>query len=1075
MSLLPVKHLFLSLLPAILLEMAVTVCSADSFSAEQIEFFESKVRPVLVEHCVDCHGAKKQNNDLRLDSRTAILKGSGYGPVVTPGNPDASKLIIAVAHAKPAEVMPMPKGGSKLGDAEIANLKEWVRQGLPWPAEVTGAAPLEKNPRDHWAFQKVQMPPVPSVMAKDRVQQPVDAFVIAGLEKAALGLSPQADRATLLKRWTMDLLGLPATYEEIQTFLADPASDAEAAAKQVDRLLASSHFGERLGRHWLDVARYADTKGYVFQEERRYAYAYTYRDWVIRAFNADMPYDEFLRQQLSADRREGAEQKQNQAALGFLTVGRRFLNNNQDIIDDRLDVVFRGTQGLTVTCARCHDHKFDPIPTADYYSLYGVFNSSFEPKDLPELEAEANTPDGLDFKDKVAAQEKILEEYRAGRLAASRTPEYFAKAVKAVLLSAANGVKWSQVARDENVYRVVAEKLQDWVKSPELGGPWLVELFKKPEAEWPALAAAAENGPAAWLVVELKKHLPKNKDELQVALGRLLAEAMTPEGRAELKTLRDWLHRPANLAHFVPGDLVASYFRDERDRENEVTKAIAKIKATHPGSPPKAMVMHDADKPNEPVVFIRGNAGRHGPRVPRQFLNILSSPESRKPFTDGSGRRELADAIASKENPLTARVFVNRLWGWYFGQPLIDTPSDFGVRTALAKNPVLLEYLAARFMEQNWSTKKLLRELLLSSAYGQSSKHRPAAAAVDPENALLWRMNRKRLGWEALRDSLLAMSTGLDRTQFGRAVPMFEEKLSNRRTIYGFIDRQNLSNQLRTFDFASPDSHAPKRFETSVPQQALFMLNSPFVMDRAQELVKATQHPKLDEQLKKLFQASLGRDASSQEMQAALAFATAQPVEPDAPDGKWQLGYGFWDAPANRTNFTRMTAKAKLGWAPGADLPHPTFSYLHIRGGSGHPGLNDQQAAIARWEAGQAATLDVKSLFRHATPQGDGVRVQIVSNKNGILLESQVPPGQSKELRVPARSVEAGEIWDFIVYPGSTSNHDTYEWDPTIREMPTKRVVNHPGNAKQQRKEGISALTALAQSLLCANEVVFVD
>ncbi|MDW8266936.1 MAG: DUF1549 domain-containing protein, partial [Gemmataceae bacterium] len=346
------------------------------------EFFERSVRPILAEHCLRCHGPKKQEAGLRLDTAAGLRKGSDRGPVVVPGRPEESRLVLAVRHEGGVA---MPADGPKLPAEAIAALTEWVRRGAPWGAASPAPAgvSLLDLAQSHWAFQPVRKPAVPRVGRPEWIRNPVDAFVLAELDKRGLKPAAPADRRTLLRRLSFDLIGLPPSVAEIEEALRD---DSEVwYEKAVDRLLASPHYGERWGRHWLDVARYADTKGYVFMEERRYPYAYTYRDYVIQAFNDDLPYDQFIVHQLAADRLPLGDDPRPLAAMGFLTLGRRFLNNKHDIIDDRLDVIGRGLLGLTITCARCHDHKFDPIPIQDYYSLHGVFDSSVEPTELPLL------------------------------------------------------------------------------------------------------------------------------------------------------------------------------------------------------------------------------------------------------------------------------------------------------------------------------------------------------------------------------------------------------------------------------------------------------------------------------------------------------------------------------------------------------------------------------------------------------------------------------------------------------------------------------------------------------------------
>jgi Protein of unknown function (DUF1553)/Protein of unknown function (DUF1549)/Planctomycete cytochrome C len=710
---------------------------------EQVEFFEKRIRPILADNCWSCHGSKKQKAGLRLDSLAGVLKGTEDGPVVVKGDPDKSRLIKAIKHIGDVK---MPDKDKKLPDQAIADLTAWVKMGLPWPdADKTVAQDDPNAWKKHWAFQPVRQPALPAVKDAKWGKTPVDAFVLATLEAKGLKPNPPADRRTLLRRVTFDLIGLPPTFEEITAFENDKSADA--FARVVDRLLASPRYGERWGRHWLDVARYADTKGYVFLEERRYAFAYTYRDYVIRAFNEDLPYDRFVVEQLAADRLNVTD-KRSLAAMGFLTLGRRFLNNSHDIIDDRIDVVSRGMLGLTVSCARCHDHKFDPVPTADYYSLYGVFASSVEPKDLPLI----GEPE--------------------------RTPEYIAY-----------------------------------------------------EKELKSLEGA------------VKKYQEENAKEL------------------------------------------AAKNRKFRDGLRALEKKVDAFRASSKVAPPRAMVLQDAPSPTMPRILKRGNPNNPGPTVPRQFLGVLAG-EKREPFTQGSGRLELARAIASKDNPLTARVLVNRVWLNHFGTGMVLSPSNFGLRSEPPSHPELLDYLATRFMAEGWSIKKLHRQILLSQAYQQSSGDQEAGRRVDPENRLLWNFPRQRLDFEALRDSLLFVSGKLDLKMGGAAVDITTTPFSGRRTIYGFIDRQNLPGLFRTFDFASPDTSSPQRFQTTVPQQALFLLNSPFVLEQARSLmqraeVKASMNA--GEKIGKLYQLLYGRNPTADETRLGERFLAA-----DSQDAAWE-------------------------------------------------------------------------------------------------------------------------------------------------------------------------------------------
>jgi mono/diheme cytochrome c family protein len=743
-----------------------------------LEFFEKKVRPVLADNCFACHGPDKQKSGLRLDSAANIRKGGDSGPAVAPSAPEKSLLLKAVRQTDADLKMP-PKG--KLKEAEIADLATWIKMGAAWPADEAASLGPEKT---HWAFQPVKPPAVPPD------QNPIDALITAKLNEKGLSLSPPADRAILIRRLTIDLHGLPPTPAEIDDYVNDTEPNADS--KLVDRLLASPRYGERWGRHWLDVARYADSKGYVFQEERKYPFAFTYRDYVIRSFNEDKPYDRFIVEQLAADRLDLGDDKRPLAALGFLTLGRRFLNSQPDIIDDRIDVTCRGLLGLTVTCARCHDHKFDPIPAQDYYSLYGVFASSIEPKDLPLIETPHET----------AALRKYETEF------AKRKAEVSA---------------YCKVKQDT-----------------------MVSLSRAVAMLSPRLDARVFYCPAA--------------------LGPNPVEKLPPEKFDRLLN------------------------RADRDKLRGLVKKVESFQANSPAAPPRAMALADAPQPVRPHVFLRGNPGNPGPEVPRQFLAVLAGP-NRKPFRNGSGRLDLAKAIADPQNPLTARVFVNRVWALHFGKPLVGTPSDFGVRSDPPTNPELLDYLADRFVKDGWSIKQLHHLILLSDAYRQRSDDRPDCAKIDPEDRLVWKFNRQRLDLEALRDSMLTISGKLDGTMGGPSVDLLAQPFIPRRTVYGFIDRQNLPGLYRTFDFASPDTHAPQRYTTTVPQQALFLMNSPFAVQQAKAVVArpdvaGTSQREL--RIEALYRLLYGRPPTAEEIELGERFVDEVHQAPETKLTPWE-------------------------------------------------------------------------------------------------------------------------------------------------------------------------------------------
>jgi hypothetical protein len=887
--------------------------SPPKVTPEAAEFFEKHVRPILAEKCFRCHGPKKQKAELRLDSRATMVEGGESGPAIVPGNPDRSILIQAIRHN--ATVKMPPK--EKLPPRAIEALTRWVKIGAPWPSSAA-SKPSDGQTRaeawqKHWAFQPVKDPAVPAVRAADWPVSPIDRFVLARLEANRMIPAKPADRRTLLRRATFDLTGLPPTAEEIAAFEADKAPGA--FARVVDRLLASPRYGERWGRHWLDVARYADTKGYVFTAERRFAYSYTFRDYVIRSINEDLPYDQFIVHQLAADQLPLGQDKRPLAAMGFLTVGRRFLNNPHDIIDDRIDVVSRGLLGLTVSCARCHDHKFDPIPSRDYYSLYGVFASSVESNELPLIGTPEDTPAYRAFARELKARETRLNDLL--RATHAELLERLRNQTPAYLLAA--GTK--EVFPPKDLSGKILRRWRDYLaktkaKHDPIFAPWhaIAALGEKEFAgRAPALARqfAANRDPKAPLnpviarafagkagapvslrqVGEIYGDVFRTTEQLwQKALTRAALDKVPPPQRLAdpaQEALRQVLYGQDSPLWIPPERLERFVNQAVRNKITELRSEAELWKATAPGAPPRAMVLRDLPQPVTPHVLLRGNPNNLGPAVPRQFLAVLAGPH-RQPFKQGSGRLELARAIANRNNPLTARVLVNRLWLHHFGAGLVRTPSDFGLRSEPPTHPELLDYLTKRFLEGGWSLKKMHRLIMLSRVYQQDSEGKPGYADRDPDNRLLWKMNRRRLDFESMRDGLLAVAGKFDGSMYGRSVDITTAPYTGRRTVYGFVDRQNLPGVFRTFDFASPDTSSPQRFTTTVPQQALFLLNSPFVIELARNLVRGGElsfPEKPERRIRYLYKKVYGRPADREEIKLALRFleAPANGCVPDQP------------------------------------------------------------------------------------------------------------------------------------------------------------------------------------------------
>lgn len=862
---------------------AVLVCAVPVITAEpkpdpaSIELFEKHVRPVFAEHCYACHGEKKQSVGLRLDTKAGFLKGTEGGPIVVPGSPDKSALIRAIRHE--GDIKMPPK--SKLSPQAIEAMTAWVKAGAIYPEDATSVADPTKT---HWAFQPLRerKPPV----TKSTADHPIDRFVSAGLEQKGFHLAAPADRRTLIRRVTYDLTGLFPSPEEVEAFEKDITPTAYASL--VNRLLDSPHYGEQQARHWMDLARYADTKGYVFTEDRNYPFAYTYRDWLIRSFNQDLPYDRFIKYQLAADRLV-KDDRANLAAMGFLTVGRRFLNNQQDIIDDRIDVTFRTFQGLTVTCARCHDHKYDPIPIKDYYSLYGVFASSEEPKDLPLIENPKNTPEVQAFEAELkkrnevvqAAAEKLKAEYQSKLRTASAIADYLSAAREA------RGTERFQLASLADRRKLIAAMIGNW--KTFLDGKAKIDpvfaayraLAPIPDAEFAAKAAdvvAAVKDGHPRIAEALKKAKPATFNDACKVYGEVLGSPGDDKALAAL-------FGPLGPFDWNEQSFERIINRKERDDLRAQKKNVDEFRAKSPVAPARAMVMTEG-RPTQPVVFLRGNPNNRGPQVPRQFPELLAGPD-RKPFADGSGRLEMAKMIADAKNPLTARVMVNRVWGHLFGQALVRTPSDFGIRSDPPTYPELLDWLASRFIESGWSVKELHRLIVMSATYQQSSATPENLAKLDPENRLLGRMSRKRVTFEGLRDNLLDVGGRLDRAVGGRSVDLFKAPFATRRAVYGFIDRQNLPGTFRSFDFALPDTHAPQRFTTTVPQQALFLMNAPFVVEQAKAVLARAPEGDPAKRVAELYRIVYARKPTADEAASAVEFVNA-PADMTSKLNAWE-------------------------------------------------------------------------------------------------------------------------------------------------------------------------------------------
>lgn len=1079
------------------------------FTPEQITFFEKNVRPVLAENCYSCHEGHKAKSGLMLNTRAGVLRGTDYKKVIIPGDPENSVLIKAVRHAAGAE--PMPSKKPQLAANEIEALVQWVKMGAPWPKEAAGDH--HASWEDHWAFQKVTKPAVPNVTnPRLKPANPVDAFVAAKLEKAGLEFAPPVDRAVLGRRLYVTLTGLPPSFEELQAFVDDPSPDAPA--KLIDDLLNSPHYGERWARHWLDVARYSDTEGYqVGGKDNRFPYAFTFRDWVVDAMNADMPYDAFLKHQIAADRIEGRDSgSKNLAALGFLTVGDTFISNKDLQTDDRIDVLTRGMLGLTVTCARCHDHKFDPIPTKDYYALYGVFTSSEIPEDLPVIGKASSEVEYAAYRGEVAKVEEKMSTFRKevfeDMRKVERMREYLSFAQHAAKEDI-SGEVFRGKAGQLKLRDRVALRWREFVKRhTATSKPHPVMLAWKefsalPKEGFEKASAGlkdklTQQGSALNAVVRnelAKRAAPKSMEDVLGLYADVFVTCIAgkePEN-ADWQAVRNVLMEPQSPMA-VPVDQVDQFFtRKDTEQMTRYRNEIKKIELSSPGAPPRAMVMNDREKPNNMRVFIRGNPGRPGEVAPRAFLTFLGG----KQFTDGSGRLELANAIASRENPLTARVLVNRVWLQHFGAPLVSQTSDFGVQTPAPVQLDLLNWLSASFMENGWSLKNLHRVILNSRTWQQSAASTPDKDLKDADNVLLSRMNRQRLDYEAMRDAMIGVTGTLNAGNMGgRPVALNAADVNSRRSLYLIVDRYNQATVPAMFDFANPDTHSPQRYNTTVPQQALFLMNSPFMRDQSGRL--ATKLPQegstIDSQtIAALYRKVLLREPTLEEMELAQRFVIDAKELQDTPPFLWKYGAGTAqrDADGKLTGYefipftTYNASKNRKWWGMSKDMPDKQWSYTQWAEGGGHPG--SKHAAMLRWTAPFDGAIRISGRLDRDNPSGNGIRGLVISNRQGVLLNEMVAPKSQKNMNIANLTVTRGEIIDFVVdCENGDTNSDSFDWRPAIYGLDdaTGKTVlltksdddfNDASHWPIKRPRPQGPLSQLVQVLLMSNEFQFVD
>ena len=905
-------------------------------------FFEKRIRPVLVTHCYECHSttAAKKNKlkgGLRVDSKQAIRRGGETGPAVVPGNVEESLLISALSY----DDLEMPPKG-KLSDAIIADFKQWVENGAFDPrdeqsSQVARTIDIEEG-RKHWSYQRPVEPKLPEVSDKNWAHNPIDFFVLNRLEQRGWAPAGDAEPATLIRRLYYDLIGLPPTPAQIDEFTLDPSQQNYAAI--VERLLDSPRFGERWARHWLDVARYGESntlRGTVFGQ------AWRYRDWTINAFNDDLPFDQFIMQQLAGDLlpAENHDQKRRQiVATALLALGNTNFENQDkkqlrmDAVDEQLETIGRAFLGQTIACARCHDHKFDPIPTKDYYALAGILRST---KTLVHsnisrwIEVPLPAPPEADQKIKeheatVSAKKTEIAALKeklnpGGQPAKSKYPKSVSIAALAgiVVDSTDAFLQGDWMESQHSAHFVGDNYIHD--KAENQGAKSVSFEVQLPEDGQYAVRFSyttgtnrATNVPVtityvgnqqATVIVDQKKR-PKI-DGLFHPLGRFqfksneAAQIVISNNAANGHVIVDAVQfvRAGEADAPKPAEVVEkSKPADVKQLKVELKKLEGELKALQAAAPKRelAMSVQEEAKIEDTHVHIRGNVHNLGEPAPRGFLQVATYTALPEFNDKESGRRELAEWIASNDNPLTARVAVNRIWHWLFGAGLVRTTDNFGSVGETPSHPRLLDYLAIQFQRDDWSVKQTIKRIVTSRTYQMTSKvdHPKASRAdksvePDPENRLLWRANRRRHDAESLRDTILRVSGRLSLEMYG---PTYRSGTKSdydyqytgvRRSVYVPMFRNSLPDIFQAFDFANTSMVVGRRSTSTVAPQALFMMNNPFVINEAREAARRllSETPESTDQarLELAYRRTLGRPPYANEQTISLRFLDANKDE----------------------------------------------------------------------------------------------------------------------------------------------------------------------------------------------------
>jgi hypothetical protein len=918
---------------------------------------------------------------------------------------------------------------------------------------VVLAIPCLGGETQHWAYAPVQM-------ADTRGAHPVDALLSEAREKAGLSPAPLAAPRRWIERAAFTLTGLPPSPEQIQRIESRP--DEATWKSLIDELLASPAYGERWARHWMDVARYADTQGYNFDQDNRYPFAYTYRDWLIRAFNEDIPLGQFIKLQIAADHLVKEADHPDLAALGFLTVGPR--SGGPETIDDRVDVITRGFLSSTVACARCHEHKTDPITMEDYYSIYSILENTHEPDEKPVIGKPADESAYQAYLKEAATLESADLAARQQMVDQLRQPDSLA-----VYLDLA----WTAHAENWDTPKATSESFKRGRYRPKAVMRWL-EFLRK----------TAFKEPGDTRLHEWAAAMQTSQQDSQARHAHCVALA------------REWASAPAESALQLlsrRGDCPLSYVPERMEEIMDVEdnntarkrrSEMSRLQVEHPGSPPRAMSLVDQQKLKPARTYKRGNPGAPEDPFERHWLSFLGGGLFQK---SPAPRLQLAEKIADPANPLTARVMANRIWAWHFGAPIAD-PGDFGPQEPRPALLPLLDTLANRLHQSGGSLKDLHRLLLTSEAFRLNAEGPYENVTKDPSNAFFWKWNRRRADFETMRDRILRSSRSLDlERRGGRSVLLDQPEADSRRSVYAFVDRYALPTTLISFDLPHPDHHSPKRIETTVPQQALWFLNGPLVMRQAEKLISDPEFTYLTTdpaRVNWIYQKLLRREPTADES-AAIADWLGQ-IKPDDYEsrlgGQWEVRHAK-DTGGDLPEVYPFPIFSKGIWKTGPDPATAPIRWLHAGASGGH--ASRDHALVLRWRATGVGKARMVGQIRRTQKGGNDLVWNLASTEGSMQAPEVLAADAKANIEGPWVNLKTGDTLDFILRAPEGDTCAGVAWDLRIEgcEPPDQNAVEisrlseaFPNSEKPPAlPKAASPWADLVQMLWASNEFHFID